>query len=57
MATQAMTTVTKRRTEDSGFYDWGLLTIVMILVGFGMVMVFSSSLPKGWTATKIPSFM
>ncbi|MEZ4676501.1 MAG: putative peptidoglycan glycosyltransferase FtsW [Caldilineaceae bacterium] len=56
MATQAMTTVTKRRTEDSGFYDWGLLTIVMILVGFGMVMVFSSSFAKGLDGYEDPFF-
>lgn len=43
-----MTTMTRRQTETTSDYtDWGLLTIVMILLGLGMVMVFSASFAKG----------
>ncbi len=39
----------KRQEESTttSYYDWGLLTIVMMLLGLGLVMVFSSSFAQG----------
>ncbi len=41
-----MTTRTRNRTSHAQ-YDWGLLSIVAILLGVGMVMVFSASYARG----------
>ncbi len=43
-----MVTTMKRQEEPTTNYnDWGLLTIVMLLLGLGLVMVFSSSFAQG----------
>ncbi len=40
--------MTKRETSSGiGFTDWGLLAVVMTLLGLGIVMVFSASFAKG----------
>jgi len=43
-----MATTMKRQNESAtSYYDWGMLTIVMTLLGLGLVMVFSSSFAQG----------
>ncbi len=43
-----MATMIKRQEgSTTSYYDWGLLTIVMLLLGLGLVMVFSSSFAQG----------
>lgn len=47
-----MATAVKRQRHithftDVGYYDWGLLSIVMVLLGMGLVMVFSASFAHG----------
>lgn len=34
-------------SDTASYYDWGLLSIVMLLLGFGLVMVFSASFAQG----------
>lgn len=38
---------TSRTTKAKGRYDWGLLSVVTILLMLGIVMVFSASYPRG----------
>ena len=38
---------TSRTSKSDGRYDWGLLSIVTILLVLGVVMVFSASFPRG----------
>ncbi len=40
-------TATPRTPKPKGRYDWGLLSVVTILLMLGVVMVFSSSYPRG----------
>ncbi len=42
-----MTTATARTPKPKGRYDWGLLSVVTILLMLGVVMVFSASYPRG----------
>ncbi|MCB0189767.1 MAG: FtsW/RodA/SpoVE family cell cycle protein [Caldilineaceae bacterium] len=53
------TTINRQRahTQNStGHYDWGMLSIVMILVGMGLVMVFSASFAQGINGYDDPYF-
>lgn len=43
-------------SAPAGAYDWGLLSIVMILFGLGMVMVFSASFAWGYADYQDPYF-
>ncbi len=41
-------------TRGNGSYDWGLLAVVMILLFFGLIMVFSSSYARGLAGYEDP---
>lgn len=47
---------TKRIFSLGGSYDWGLLSIVISLLGFGLVMVFSSSYAQGISGYDTPYY-
>ena len=54
-AEEFMAVSTKNRTSTAaGTYDWGLLSIVMLLFGLGMVMVFSASFAWGYADYQDP---
>ncbi|MBK8047387.1 MAG: cell division protein FtsW [Anaerolineales bacterium] len=36
-----------RKSKPAGRYDWALVSVVTILLGLGLVMVFSASYPRG----------
>lgn len=56
-AEEFMAVSTKNRTSTAaGTYDWGLLSIVMLLFGLGMVMVFSASFAWGYADYQDPYF-
>ena len=40
-------TVERSKPKAKGRYDWGLLSVVSILLILGVVMVFSASYPRG----------
>ena len=40
-------TVERSKAKAKGRYDWGLLSVVSILLSLGVVMVFSASYPRG----------
>jgi cell division protein FtsW len=42
-----MTVAQKRTSAITARYDWGLLSVVMMLLGLGLVMVFSASYARG----------
>jgi cell division protein FtsW len=53
----AVVTTTKRQpTVTTGHYDWGLLSIVMILLGWGLIMVFSASYAQGINGSDNPYY-
>ena len=45
-----------RTSKDVGYYDWGMLSIVMVLLGLGLVMVFSASFAQGISGYDDPYF-
>lgn len=49
-------TTNRQKISTTGFYDWGLLTVVMTLLGVGMVMVFSASFAHGLDGYGDPFF-
>jgi cell division protein FtsW len=52
-----MVATTKNQTTASaGAYDWGLLSVVMLLFGLGMVMVLSASFAWGYADYQDPYF-
>ena len=42
-----MTVTAREPSTTTRPYDWGLLSVIMVLFGFGMVMVFSASYAQG----------
>lgn len=52
-----MTTATRGRAQsNTGRYDWGLLSVVVILLGLGLVMVFSASYARGIVGFEDPYY-
>lgn len=52
-----MATATHARGEsNTGHFDWGLLMIVVMLLGFGLVMVFSASYARGLVGYDNPTY-
>ncbi len=42
-----MSVISSEPSTTARSYDWGLLSVIMVLFGFGMVMIFSASYPQG----------
>lgn len=52
-----MTTAAHTRAQTkSGHYDWGLLSVVVMILGLGMVMVFSASYARGLVGFEDPYY-
>lgn len=51
-----MSLTTREPSSTVRPYDWGLLSVIMVLFGFGMVMVFSASYPQGLDGFQDPFY-